>query len=205
MLHFDVENIIALLGYLGIFLLMIPNGIIGLPSSQLLYIVSGYFIGTGNLAPALVILAGALGNTLGNIALYEIVRRKGLEYLTKYKVFPKAQVLKIQSAFHRKGMWFLFVAKLLPAIKVFAPIPPAIGKMDRRVYAFVIFVSSAIWSLPFLAVGYFFGKNTNVLQKYALVLIPVAFIVVLVFYWYIERQPSGENASLKDTTKVEEI
>jgi membrane protein DedA with SNARE-associated domain len=202
MFHLSIESIIALLGYFGIFLLMIPNGIVGFPSSQILYIVCGYFIFTGSLLWVPVIFAGALGNTLGNIFLYEVIRKKGLEYIFKYKIFPKEKIMKVEKAFQRKGAWFLFFGKLLPAIKVFAPIPPAIGKMDRRVYVSVIFISSLLWTLPFLAIGYFFGKSSDVFGKYALFLIPFALIVAYLFYRYIEKQ-TVEEIVLPELSEVE--
>ncbi|MCI0533046.1 hypothetical protein L0Y49_02380, partial [bacterium] len=73
----NIENIIIASGYIGIFALMIANGLLSFPSSQALYIIAGYFVFTEDLSLALVSLFGALGNTVGNIALYEIVRAKG--------------------------------------------------------------------------------------------------------------------------------
>ena len=87
MFEISVENVIVTLGYIGIFGLMISNGVITLPSSQILYIITGYFIFTGELNFALASLMGALGNTIGNIILYELARKKGLEY--HINNFPK--------------------------------------------------------------------------------------------------------------------
>lgn len=189
MFGIGIEQTITLLGYAGIFLLMIPNGIFGFPSSQILYIICGYFIFTGDLSIAFVVLAGAIGNTIGNIILYEAVRRKGISYVTKYKLFPADTIQKVERAFEKKGVWFLFFGKLTPALKVFAPIPPALGKMRRDLYVGVIFFSSLIWTFPFLAIGYYFGKGSDVFGKYSLALIPLALIILFFFYRYVERQP----------------
>lgn len=182
---FDTESIIVALGYFGIFLLMISNGVITFPSSQLLYIICGYFVFTNNLSLAFVIFFGALGNTIGNIILYEIVRFKGLHYIEKWHIFPKKEIDKIASAMHKKGVWFLFVGKLLPALKVFVPIAAAIGKTDRKLYIPMMLVSSAIWTTPFLAIGYYFGKSSNLFGKYAVVILIISFVVMGLFYKYI--------------------
>ena len=188
MFDIPLESIIVSLGYLGIFLLMIANGFISFPSSQILYIIVGYFISIGTLALVAASLVGALGNTIGNIILYEFSRRKGISYITQYKMFPQREVKKVEIAFRKKGAWFLFVGKLLPAIKVFVPIPAGLGKMNRTLYAAIIFVSSYIWSLIFIAIGYYFGKSSNVFGSYAVILMVVALVVVALFYKYINSE-----------------
>jgi membrane protein DedA with SNARE-associated domain len=187
-MEFDIESIIIALGYVGIFLLMISNGVITFPSSQVLYIITGYFISTGDLSLALVVFFGALGNTVGNIILYEIVRFKGLHYIEKWKIFPPQDLKKITVALHKKGVWFLFIGKLLPALKVFVPIAAAVGKTERKIYIPMMLVASAIWTAPFIAIGYYFGKSSDLFGKYAVAVLIVAFIVMGLFYKYINSK-----------------
>jgi membrane protein DedA with SNARE-associated domain len=188
MSHETIESIVTFSGYLGIFLLMIGNGVVSFPSSQILYILCGYFVFTGHLNFALVVLAGSLGNTIGNIILYELARSKGLAYLLRWKIFPEREVKKVRVAFNKKGTWFLFVGKLLPAIKVFVPIPAGIAKMDRLTYTIIVAISSALWTFPFLAVGYYFGKSAHVFGIYAVVLLLIALVVVTLFYKFMNSE-----------------
>jgi len=166
--------------------MMIANGAISLPSSQLLFIVVGYFIGQGSIALVPAVVAGAAGNMIGNMILYELARRKGIEYITRFKVFPLEILRRTEAAFRKRGAWFVFVGKLLPALKVFVPIPAGVGKMHRGLFAFIMFVATSIWVLPFIAVGYFFGKSRNVFGAYAFVLALIAVIVVAIFYRYLK-------------------
>lgn len=184
----NTETIIVVLGYAGIFLMMITNGIATFPSSQILYIICGYFISIGSLSWALVIFFGALGNTIGNIFLYEVVRGKGVDYILKWKIFPEKEIRKIGAALNRKGVWFLFVGKLLPALKVFVPIAAAIAKTNRGIYVPLMTVASVIWTLPFLTIGYYFGKSSNLFGKYSVILVIVAALVMGLFYKYINSQ-----------------
>lgn len=180
----SIEQIIIALGYVGIFGLMITNGIFSFPSSQILYIVSGYFIFTGSLNLFLVTLIGALGNTIGNTILFYLTREKGLAYVTKLTLLPETEIEKVQIAFEKRGAWFLFIGKLLPAVKVFMPIVAGIGKMKYRIFVPIVLISSYIWSLAFVAIGFYFGKSTNFFGKYALVLGVFAIVLVVVFYRY---------------------
>jgi membrane protein DedA with SNARE-associated domain len=180
----SIEQIIILAGYFGIFGLMITNGLFSFPSSQILYIVSGYFIFSGSLNFFLVSIAGAIGNTIGNTILFYLTREKGLEYITKLTLLPLEEIKKVQIAFSKKGPWFVLFGKLLPAIKVFVPIVAGIGKMKTSIFIPIILVSSYIWSVLFIALGYYFGKSTDFFGKYAIVLGVIALILVGVFFKY---------------------
>ena len=180
----DIETIVLGSSYAGIFALMIANGFISFPSSQFLYIIVGYFVGTGYLLLVPASFVGALGNTVGNILLYEAIRRKGVAYVKKFGVFRETDIKKVELVFQKKGLWFLFVGKLLPAIKVFIPIPAGMGRVDRRVFALIMFTASWLWSFIFIAIGYFFGKGAHVLKSYSIILLIVATVVVFLFYRY---------------------
>ena len=180
-----IESLIQGGSYLAIFLLMITNGAISFPSSQVLYIVAGYFIARGDLALFPVALIGALGNTVGNIILYELARKHGRSFIARMKIFPLRELSKVEHAFKKKGAWFIFIGKLLPAIKVFVPIPAGLGKMSRPLFAMLMATASFIWSLGFISIGYFFGKSSDLFGRYAIILVIIAAVVILLFYRYI--------------------
>ena len=178
----DIESIIVASSYLGIFGLMIANGFVSFPSSQILYIIVGYFVSTGTLALIPASIAGAIGNTIGNILLYEAIRDEGIPYLRKLHMFRDDDIRKVEILFRKRGLWFLFIGKLLPAIKVFVPIPAAMGKVHRGVFALLMLTSSWIWSLIFIAIGYTFGKSAHVWKSYGIILLVVAGVLVFLFY-----------------------
>ena len=171
--------------YFAIFLLMITNGVVSFPSSQILYIIAGYFVAQGNLAFALVAFVGALGNAVGNIILYELARKHGRTFIARMKLFPGRELAKVETAFRKKGAWFIFVGKLLPAIKVFVPIAGGLGKFSRGLFAPLMFIASFIWALGFISIGFFFGKSSDLFGRYAIILVIVAVVVMLLFYRYI--------------------
>jgi len=174
--------------YLGIFALMISNGFISFPSSQILYIICGYFIFTGTLSLPIVVLFGVIGNTIGNIILYEVARAKGMHFLTKIPVFPERELKKVQAVFQKKGAWFLAIGKLIPALKVFIPIPAGISKMNRWLYVTIIVITSTIWTAPFLAIGFYFGKSSRLFGRYAIIMTIIAFVVLAVFYKFMNSE-----------------
>lgn len=180
-----IEALIQGGSYFAIFILMIANGAVSFPSSQILYIIAGYFIARGDLVLFFVALVGALGNTVGNIILYELARKHGRTFIERMKIFPTRELAKVEMAFQKKGAWFIFIGKLLPAIKVFVPIPAGLGKLNRALFATLMFIASFIWSIAFISIGYFFGKSSDLFGRYAIILVIIATVVVLLFYRYI--------------------
>lgn len=180
-----IEALILGGSYFAIFAMMITNGVASFPSSQILYIIAGYFVAQGNLTFALVALFGALGNAIGNIILYELARKHGRTFIARMQLFPERELAKVEHAFKKKGAWFIFIGKLLPAIKVFVPITAGLGKFSRGLFAPLMFIASFIWALGFISIGYFFGKSSDLFGRYAIILVVVAAVVMLLFYRYI--------------------
>jgi len=178
----SLEAIIVSLGYFGIFAMMAANGFSSFPSSQVLYIFTGYLISAGMLGWIPVIFAGATGNTIGCILLYEATRRKGVAYALKKNFIPEAQIAKFEKVFAGKGIVFLFFGKLVPALKVFVPIAGGMAKTPRALFAALMLVSSAVWGFAFNMIGYTFGKSSDVFGAYAITLAVIAVILVAMIY-----------------------
>jgi membrane protein DedA with SNARE-associated domain len=178
----DIEAIIMASSYLGIFGLMALNGLASFPSSQVLYIVVGYFVGTGAIALLPAALFGAAGNTIGNIMLYEGVRKGGVNFATKFGLLRSEDVARVEIVFRSHGVWYLFVGKLLPAIKVFIPIIAGLAHVHRITFACFMMGASFLWALGFMAIGYIFGKESDVWQSYTIILVIVAGGLLFLLY-----------------------
>lgn len=96
--------------------------------------------------------------------------------------------MKVQVAFKKRGVWFVFIGKLIPALKVLVPIPAGLAKMNRIAYITIIFISSFIWASIFIAIGFFFGKSTTVFKAYLPILFVIALIVIWMFYKYMNSE-----------------
>lgn len=183
-----IEELLIQMSYFAIFFIMISNGIIGFPSSQILYIISGYFISKGDLHFGLALLAGTVGNVIGNQILYEISRKKGMKYISRIQVIPLKEIKKVQAAFKRKGLWFLFFGKLVNPIKIVIPIPAGISKMNRGIFLSIITITSAIWASIFLGLGIIFGKSINLASIYAPIFLVFSVIILYVIYRYMNSK-----------------
>lgn len=186
----DIEWFIINFSYLGIFISMIFVGFFGIfPPSKVIYVLSGYFAYKGEFSLFNIILVGALGHTLGNYIQYEFARQKGLNYISKFKLFPKKEILKLQIAFNNHGIWFLFLGKLFDPIKLFISICAGIAKMNRLLFLTVVFLASAIWATVFSYIGFYFGKSYSsfgYIGVFALFLVGI--VVIICFYKFMNSE-----------------
>ncbi len=194
----NLEYLILTFGYLAIFIFMITNGIVSLPSSQFIYVTAGFFVPTGRLSFLLIVLIGTIGNTIGNVILYEISNRKGLEYVTRWRGFSEKRILKLHYALEHRGWIIIFLGKFLPGVKVFVPVVAGIAKMNRVIYLLIIAVTSLIWAYGLTYFGVYFGKNYNEggFGWYSVALIVLSIGAVYVFLKYVQSI-SVEDASEK--------
>ena len=200
----SIEELILTFSYFAILLLMTLNGFIAFPSSQLIYILAGYFAFTNDLNFIAIVLIGALGHSLGNYILYEISRRKGVEYSLKFfkYIFPiehgSRVVKQIEIAFKKKGKFFLFIGKLVNPIKIFIPIPAGISKMNRGLFLIIVYITSLIWAIAFTAIGYYFGKSFQDFTIFALIMLVLFIGVSYYFFKYINSDEIIKEAKSKE-------
>jgi membrane protein DedA with SNARE-associated domain len=185
----SIENLILTFGYLAILAFMVTNGIVSLPSSQFIYVTAGLIVPSGHLSFLPIVIAGTIGNTLGNIILYEITRRKGLKHVAKWRGFSEEKITRLHLAFERKGIPIIIVGKFLPLVKVFVPVVAGMASMNRMLYAVIILITSFFWAMGLTYFGFYFGKNysNGTFGWSTVVALIISGIAIYVFIKYIQR------------------
>ncbi|MFA6608498.1 MAG: VTT domain-containing protein [Candidatus Paceibacterota bacterium] len=187
----DLHSIISSGSYLAIFILMLTNGVANLPSSQLLYIVAGYFVSTGNLFFVPTIIAGAFGNAIGNIITYKLVKKYDKPFARKLLMLDEENFRKIHSALHStftdKGMWWIFLGKLTPSVKAFIPIVSGLANTPAKLTYFIFLTASLIWASAITSLGYYFGEQIT-FKSFTTVSLLVGGIIIFIMYKNISKK-----------------
>jgi membrane protein DedA with SNARE-associated domain len=187
----DLHTIISSGSYAAIFILMIANGVINFPSSQILYLVVGYFVATGNLLFAGAVVAGALGNTIGNIITFQLVKKYDKPFARKLLMLDENTFTKIHSALHetfsRRGMWWIFLGKLTPSVKAFIPIVAGLANTRTKLTSFIFLIASFIWATGVIYLGYAFGEHVS-LSSFLGVSFLIGTIIVFIVYKNISKK-----------------
>ena len=185
-----IVNIIASIGYVGIFLLMaIESACTPLPS-EIVMPFSGFAAQRGELNFFMVVLAGSLGCLAGSMIAYTVGYYGGRPFLEKYGkyVFIKKHDIDLATRwFDRYGGKAVFLARLLPIVRAFISLPAGIARMDVKRFALYSFVGSVPWCLALAYVGVLLGDNWEKLESYWVyfdVLTVIGIITVVVYFAY---------------------
>lgn len=160
-LHFLISNF----SYIAIFILMLANGVVNFPSSQFLYVICGYFVSTGSLLFIPTIIAGALGNTIGNIVTFLLIKKYDKPLARKLLMMDEATFAKVHGALHetfsKRGLWYIFFGKLIPSVKAFIPIIAGLANTKTKITSVIFLIASTIWATLITSIGYYFGEHVS--------------------------------------------
>lgn len=187
----DLHSLLHSFSYLAIFFLMIANGVCNLPSSQFLYIIAGYFVSSGSLLFTPTIIVGALGNTIGNIITFLLIKKYDKPLARKLLMLDEDTFNKIHSALHetfsRRGMWWIFLGKLTPSVKAFIPIVAGLANTPTKLTSFIFLIASLLWATGITTLGYYFGEHIT-LGSFALVSLAIGLAIAFAVYKNISKK-----------------
>ncbi len=186
-------------GYAGLFALLML-GIVGLPiPDEWLLIFAGYLVYKGffHAVPALATaIAGSicgisvsygLGRTLGSF----VVRRLG-----RWLHGSDESMGRVRAWFDRTGRWSLLVGYFVPGVRHLAGLVAGTSKLRFRDFAVFAYGGAAIWSVCFVAVGYFSGKEWSRASRaiHRDIVIGAVVAAVAVLAWlFLLRRPRGQR------------
>lgn len=193
-------------GYLGIVLLMaLESATLPVPS-EIVMPFAGFlaYSDPSHLNIYLVILAGAIGCTLGSIAAYAVGFYAGRPLILrygKYVFLREKHLVSAEKWFAKYGDKATFIARLLPVVRTVISLPAGIAKMNFRKFVLYSFIGSVPWTAMLALIGYWLGANwrevEGVFRELDVVVI-LAGIAVIV--WYVvrarrkrdQKQPSAQ-------------
>ena len=189
--YMDLHALISSGTYVAIFILMLANGVFNFPSSQILYLIVGYFVSTGNLIFAWAVIAGGLGNTIGNIITYLLVKKYERPLARKLLMMDETTFSKVHSALHdtfsRRGIWWLFLGKLTPSVKAFIPVIAGMSRTPLYTTSFIFLSASLIWATGIIYLGYTFGEHVS-LSSFLAVSLIIGLTILYVVYRSISKR-----------------
>lgn len=203
--------VIAAIGYPGIFLLMMLEGMLLPIPSEVVMLFGGYLVATGGLPevlgiPAVVILlvVGTAGNVSGALVAYVIGRYGGLKLLLKYGRY----ILVDEKSIHRADAFFtkyggrsVFTTRLIPIFRTFISIPAGIAEMNIGRFSMYTALGTVFWNIVLVYFGVTLGKNWNVVLPYFedFTYVAIALVGVLFIIWLrsaLRKRFSRQNAAV---------
>lgn len=191
-----ITSTISNSGYLGIFFLMVAEGM-SLPfPSEVILPYSGYLIFTNKLNLWYVIVASSLGNLVGAIIFYFIGSYLGPEFVLRYGkyIFLKKKHVELTERYFQKyGDGSVFIARLLPIVRGPISLPAGLAKMKMKKFIIYTLSGSTIWNLSLIYIGLELGNHWKNILHYSGYFDVIAIVFVLFFIAFLIRKIKSKN------------
>ncbi|MFA6215752.1 MAG: DedA family protein [Patescibacteria group bacterium] len=192
-----VIQIIGIIGYAGIFLLMLAeSGGVPMPS-EVIMPFSGFLVEAGKMNFWTVVLIGTLGNLAGSLLAYWIGKAGGrplIEKWGKYILISKHDLDLADHWFGRWGNLTVFFGRLLPVVRTYISFPAGIAKMDLKKFSFYTFIGALPWCILFTWLGVKMGANWDLVrQKLHNFDLAILVLVILIIALYVWRHLKNRN------------
>jgi membrane protein DedA with SNARE-associated domain len=195
---FAVE-IIAKLGYFGVFLGTFLEGVFPPIPSEILMGFSGFLIGQGRFQWIPTIIVASLGNIASVSLIWFVGKTLGRDFILKWGKYIGVTAKEIESGekmFAKYGYWAVFLLQMVPLARTLIAFPAGTLKTVYWKFIIVNTLGATAWLTFLLYLGYTFGENWEKIEDFMkpfergiLALAAVFFIFLGVkFFLHIKKQ-----------------
>ena len=192
-------DVIDTIGYVGIFLAMLIEGIITPIPSEVIMPFAGYLAAEGRFNIVLVILVGSFGAMLGSTVAYYLGYVLGRGFIRRYgKYFglKEEHIDRAHEWFKKWGSPAIFIGHSLPGTRSFISIPAGIAKMDIRKFMIFTFAGAMVWNTFLALLGFYLGEKVfdlaETFEFFDIVVIG-SLIIIIVAYFLWKRKKNREK------------
>lgn len=183
-----ITQLIASVGYLGVFALMtLESAALPVPS-EVVMPFAGYLAYQGVFNLFLISIVGAAGCTAGSIISYYIGLKGGrplIERYGKYFFIKTGHMDIAEEWFGKYGDRAVFFSRLLPVVRTFISLPAGIGRYDFKKLVAFSFLGSLPWCFALAYIGFSLGPYwENIIGFFnGLDIAVVAVVILLALYF----------------------
>jgi membrane protein DedA with SNARE-associated domain len=187
-----IVDIVARLGYAGVFLLTLLENIFPPIPSELVMPLAGYHASQGKFGLLGAIIAGSAGSVIGTLAWYWLGRHIGEQRLRdwadrrgKWLTLDGEDIDGAAEWFHRRGVWAVFFCRLIPGLRTWISLPAGFSDMPMRQFLLPTILGTVLWTTTLTVGGHLLGQKYNNIEG---VLGTVSWIVIgLIAVTYVVR------------------
>lgn len=194
-----VISLIQTLGYPGIFVLMLLEGLLLPIPSEVVMAFGGYLAFSSGLpdimgVPAFIVLliVGSLGNVAGAYLAYLLGDYGGIPLILRYGryfMLDESSIMRTHNWFMKYGPISVFLTRLVPIFRTFISIPAGIAKMNRVSFVLLTLAGSLIWDSFLIYFGYILGPHWSSILAYfdEYQYVAIAILIGIVLWWFFSK------------------
>jgi len=126
-------------------------------------------------------LIGAVGAILGDVFSF-VLGRRGIDPAKRFpRLFSQNMVDRAEKFMHEYGVAGVFLGRFIGPLRPFVPFIAGALKMKWRSFMAMNVTSGILWSVSYLAVGFFFGQFWSSIHR-GLRWVGVGLFIIIVMY-----------------------
>jgi membrane-associated protein len=199
----DLQTWIPILGYPGLFAIIfaesgIPFGFF-LPGSSLLF-TSGFLASQGFFDVWTLITLLTLAAILGDNVGYWLGARVGIKFFSKpdSRFFKREHLDKTRNFYARYGALTIFLARMVPMVRTFAPIFAGIAGMNYFVFMFYNILGAVLWGGGIVYAGFFLGavfpQSSEYVEMIVIAIVIISCVPLVIEYFRHNRKHAVPSA-----------
>lgn len=175
---------------------------VGIPlPGEIALVTAGAFAGTrGDVSIVVVIILAAASAIVGGILGYWIGVKGGLPLVVRYGGYVgirRSHIERTHAFFERNGSKTILFGRFVAVLRTWAAVVAGAACMSFTKFVIYTTIGSVVWSIVFGSLGYFFGRDLPLLERYiartsfaVLVLVGVGIAI-----WYFVKGRKSKPAS----------
>jgi len=173
--------------YITMFLFAFVENVFPPSPSDIVIVIGGTLIGTGDLNFILSLMFATLGSITGFMLMFYIGSTvdKKLIHAGRFKYIPINSIDKVETWFRKYGYYVIVVNRFMPGTRAVISFFAGISNLDPKRTTLLCFVSALAWNIIMLYLGFVFGDNIDkvdiYLKTYSNIVIVVTVVIILFF------------------------
>ncbi len=188
--------------------LLLESSAVPIVNSTLL-LFTGALVSFGHLNFWILTFAAILGSISGACLAYLIGRRGGRRLFLRLAGTFHVSEQKVEMAeswFQNRGIWMIFLARIIPYIRPFACFPAGISRMPFARFFLAALAGSTIWCIGILYLGWALGSRWKLafdfMRHYTIPAIAILILLIALYFLikytlkrYLPHQPQPYSHS----------
>ena len=165
--------------YVALFFFSFIENVFPPSPSDLVVIVGGSLIGTGELHFIPTLIITTIGSVIGFMTLFYIgtqLDRKVIQ-AGKIKFISIEALTKVELWFKKWGYWIILANRFLPGTRSVISFFSGLSELDFRKTAVLATISALVWNAVIIYLGVIFGNNIEIIDRYLSTYKNIAWII----------------------------
>lgn len=185
--------------YITLFLFAFVENVFPPSPSDLVIVIGGTLVGTGDLSFFLSLIFATVGSIAGFMLMFYIGSTvdKKVIHSRRFKFIPVDAIEKVEIWFRKYGYAVIVANRFMPGTRAVISFFAGISNLKAKKTIFLCFISALAWNILMLYLGFVFGDNVakvdEYLTTYSNLVIAVTILIILffIFRFFFKKRKSA--------------